>query len=222
VGHYGNVFINPRYELIVPNTNLAVTLADIKAWLKIDISDDDALITSLIKASTLEIERYIRRELLRKTFKLYLDTFPSQSIFFNIFRSRTNLILVKRSRLTAITSIEFFSDSVLTVFDDTLYDFTIDDQYSSIFLIDINTLWPITDIRKQAVQITFDAGYGDDESFVPEDLKQALKMLVAFLYENRGDCNTTLSTGGTSSTTEDSMLIGIKAILNLYKIEELQ
>jgi len=222
VGHYGNVFLSPRYELIVPNTNLAVTLEDIKAWLKVDTDTDDALITSLIKAATLEIERYIRRELLTKTFKLYLDTFPSQSIFFNLFRSSDNPILVKRSRLTDIASIEFFSDSVLTVFDDTLYDFTIDDQYSSIFLIDINTIWPITDIRKQSVQITFDAGYGIDNTFVPEDLKQALKMLVAFLYENRGDCNTTMSLGGTSNITEGSMLSGIKAILNLYKIEEVQ
>jgi len=212
-----NNFLSPRYRVTTPNSNLAVSLADVKEWLKIDITDDDALITSLIKAATLEIEKYIRRELLEKTFVLFLDTFAES--FFIYRRSRN--ILVKRSRLTSVLSIQFFIDTVLTVFDDTLYDFTIDEQYSSIYLINKNTIWPTTDIRKQAVQISFIAGYGDDDTFIPEDLKLALKMLIAFLYENRGDCNTTLSTGGTSNTAEESMLIGIKAILNLYKIEEI-
>ena len=217
-----NDFLRPRYQLVTDNDNLAVSLDDVKAWLKIDITTDDALITSLIKAATLEIEKYIRRELLTKLFILYLDTFPLQSILSLSYRySNYNNILVKRSKLNDIASIEYFSDSVLTVFDNSLYDFTFDNQYAEIYLIDLNSVWPITDIRKQAVQITFSAGFGVDESFVPEDLKLALKMLVAFLYENRGDCNTTLSTGGTSSTTEESMLIGIKAILNLYKIEEI-
>jgi uncharacterized phiE125 gp8 family phage protein len=31
------------------------------------------------------------------------------------------------------------------------------------------------------------AGYGDDGTSVPEPLKLALKMLVAFWFENRGD-----------------------------------
>lgn len=212
-----NDFLSPRYQITDTSSGLAVSLDDVKEWLKIDITDDDALITSLIRAATLEIEKYIRRELLDKEFLLLLDTFPTS---FFIYRPSRD-ILVKRSRLGNILSIRFFIDNVLTLFDNTLYDFTIDEQYSSIYLIDKNTIWPTTDIRKQAVQISFAAGYGETSTSVPEDLKLALKMLVAFLYENRGDCNTTLSTGGTSNTAEESMLIGIKAILNLYKIEEI-
>ena len=37
------------------------------------------------------------------------------------------------------------------------------------------------------IEIDLIAGYGNDGSNVPEPLKLALKMLVAFWFENRGD-----------------------------------
>jgi uncharacterized phiE125 gp8 family phage protein len=46
---------------------------------------------------------------------------------------------------------------------------------------DNNTPYPL--------QVIFIAGYGA-ASAVPEDIKTAIKMHVAFLYENRGDTDT--------------------------------
>lgn len=220
---YNNFFLQPRYEITLNNFNLAIDLDDIKSYLKIDNTVDDALITSLIRSATLTIEKYIKRELLTKTFKLYLDSFPLFPNRFNyrLITSSSFPIEVQRSRLSEVISIEFFLDDVLTVFDASLYAFTFDTQYAQIYLINIDTVWPIPDIRKQSVEITFKAGFGDTNISIPEDLKEALRLMIAFLYENRGDCTTTLSTGGTSQLTTSSMLIGATAILDLYRIIEI-
>ena len=39
-------------KLITPATELAVSLADTKAHLRVDVADDDTLITALITAAT--------------------------------------------------------------------------------------------------------------------------------------------------------------------------
>ena len=48
--------------------------------------------------------------------------------------------------------------------------------------------WPdLEDDRPGAVEITYVAGYGDNASDVPEDLRTALRFILADWYENRGD-----------------------------------
>ena len=48
-------------------------------------------------------------------------------------------------------------------------------------------LWPITDLATpDAVRITFTAGYGTDPQLVPGPWKRAIKMLVAWWFDNPG------------------------------------
>jgi uncharacterized phiE125 gp8 family phage protein len=45
--------------------------------------------------------------------------------------------------------------------------------------------WPTTRYLPQAVTVRFRAGYGDDWNSVPEAIRQALMMLVAYWYSQR-------------------------------------
>ncbi len=203
---------NSKYILETGNDTLVVSLAEMKLYLKVDNTADDNLITSLIHAATSLVEKYISRELLNKTFTMYLDLFPFCKQYGNTVESNFNnyTIQVKRSKLQSITSIKYYDNDVLTTLDSALYSFSEDNDYSRIYLIDDSTLWPSTDDRKQAVEIEFVAGYGETTDDVPEDLKTAIKMLVAYIYENRGDCVTTSISSSSANV-----------LLDLYRIREI-
>ncbi len=208
---------NSKYILKTGNANLAVDLADMKAYLKVDSTADDDLITSLIEAATDLAERYTRREFLNKTFTMYLDFFPYYKQYGNTIATLFNnyTILVKRSKLQSITDIKYYSNDILETLDSSLYDFTEDNDYSRIYLIDCDSVYPCVDCRKQAIEIEFIAGYGDDNTSLPEALKTAIKIIVAYMYENRGDCVTN------NNTSDLVMLSGAQPLLDSYKILEI-
>ena len=199
--------LNSKYVLETDNNNLVVSVADAKDYLRItNDNSEDVLIQALIKSATLLIEKYTGRELLNKTFIMYLDFFPYSRRYGNRIEENFNnyTILVKRSLLQSITSIKYYINEVLTTLDSSLYSFTEDNQYSRIYLIDDGSTWVDSDNRKQAVEIEFVAGYGADKTYVPEDFKLKIKRLVAYMYENRGDC---ISLGSSKSGTNLEAII---------------
>ena len=56
-----------------------VTLVDVKGLLRIDDSDDDTLIASMITAIRQRAEEWTRRSFLTQTLTLWLDEFPHRS-----------------------------------------------------------------------------------------------------------------------------------------------
>ena len=53
-----------------------VTLAEAKAHLRVDISDDDDLITAIIKAAREYCEEYLDRTLVHTQWTMRMDAFP--------------------------------------------------------------------------------------------------------------------------------------------------
>ena len=204
--------LNSKYILKTDNANYAVDLTDVKAYLKVDTTSDDTILQGLIKAATLLAERYTRREFLTKTFTMYLDFFPYSKQTGNLVETNFNdeTILVKRSKLQTINSIKYYQNEVLETMTTSLYSFTKDNDYSRIYLK--SGTWADIDNRKQAVEIDFDAGYGATNTSIPQSLKDALKIIIAYMYSNRGDCildNSLL------------MLSGAMPILDMYQIIEI-
>ncbi len=165
------------YELISIVDTTPLTLQEVKDFLKIDDDYSDTEISILIKAVIIKAEQITGRDLINKTYKGYLDCFPA-----------CKSILVQKSKLQSITSIQYLKDGVLTTFDSSKYYFTKKQEYSSIYLND-GELWATdVDARRQAVEITFVAGYGDKGCDIPADMKSAMLRHLNLLYENRGDC----------------------------------
>jgi uncharacterized phiE125 gp8 family phage protein len=157
---------------------LPVALADVKEHLKIAGTDEDTYITNLITVATELAEKITGRDFINKTYEAYLDYFPCNGVKLEI----------RKSKLQSITSIEYYKDGVLTTFASESYDTTNSNLYSQVFLNN-NYSYPTADTRPQAVKITFVAGYGASADDVPQGIKQGLYMLIAGLYENRGDCD---------------------------------
>ena len=168
--------------VLVTNTNSiapAIELAYVKENSKLDGNSFDSLLLSLIKVATEFGERITGRDFINKTYKGFLDCFPGDC----------NSIQITKSKLQSITSIQYLKDNVLTTFDASKYYITeSDNDFSTINLV-YGQSWPTNeDNRKQAVIITFVAGYGDDSCDIPETLKRAMAAHIELLRSNSGDC----------------------------------
>jgi uncharacterized phiE125 gp8 family phage protein len=162
--------------LITPPAAEPVTLLEVKAHLKVDTADDDALITSLITAARARAEWHTGRALVAQSWTLWLDAWPVDGV-----------VEIPLPPLIAITQVTAYADDdSADVLDAATYRVDIFSAPGRLKLK--NALSPpVATLRSiDAVEIAFTAGYGA-ASAVPQAIKQAILCTVADLYSNRGD-----------------------------------
>jgi uncharacterized phiE125 gp8 family phage protein len=167
-------------QILTPPAVEPVTLADAKAHLKVDVSDDDALIGRLIAAARARAEWHLGRALISQSWRLWLDTWPCDGI-----------VEIPLPPLQSVASVTTYAlDDTATVLDPVTYQVDAASQPARLMLKS-NTAQPpdlIGGLRAiNSVAIAFTAGYGDSASDVPSGICAALLELIAFLYEHRGE-----------------------------------
>lgn len=183
---------------MTPAAKLAVSLADVKSWLKNPPSIESDKIEALIESATLTGEKISKRDFVNKTYKTFRDSFSDYPNSYGNYAALVpdysrpadlSEIELKKSKLQSVSSVKYFKDEVLTTVDDSVYYETEEYDYSRIALVDGQS-WPSdVDNRLQAVVIEFVSGYGVDDEAVPADIKTAIKQHVANAFVNRGDCS---------------------------------
>jgi uncharacterized phiE125 gp8 family phage protein len=165
--------MNPK--LITAPEKEPVTLQEAKSHLRIESNDEDVLVTGLIEAAREWCEGYQNRAFITQTWEIALDSFPSE-----------NHIEIPKPPLQSIESVKYYGT------DETEYTFSADsycvDTYSEPgrIVLKFGETWPSDMLRTaNGVIIQFTVGYGDTVASVPEKVKQAIKVLVGQLYENR-------------------------------------
>jgi uncharacterized phiE125 gp8 family phage protein len=163
-------------QLITPPALEPVTLADAKAHLKIDTSDDDALIARLIAAARARAEWHLGRALITQGWRQWLDQWPCNGV-----------IEIPLPPLQSVASVTVYAlDDSASVLDPATYQ--VDAASAPARLTLRSSVSPPINLRAiNAVALEFTAGYGDSASNVPAPLVEALLELVAFLYEHRGE-----------------------------------
>jgi len=150
-----------------------VTLTEAKAHCRVDYTDDDTLITSLIVAAREYCEEITRRAFITQTWDYKKDRFKGDEID------------LPKGPLISVTSVKYIDN---TGTEQTLatseYDVrTYTSEQGEIGLA-FSKFWPVVRAVDDAVTIRFVAGYGA-ASDVPQAIKQAMLMLIAHWYENR-------------------------------------
>jgi uncharacterized phiE125 gp8 family phage protein len=146
-----------------------VTLAEAKAWLKLDGSDEDALVSTLIAAARLHVEGTTGRALLAQTWRLVLDRWPENFV-----------IRLPVSPVMSLSAI------IATDGDGLETEVALDgiELGRSELLLPADFAFPA--LRgHQGVAIDYVSGYGEDAEAVPQPLKQALLLLMAYWFEHR-------------------------------------
>jgi uncharacterized phiE125 gp8 family phage protein len=148
------------------------TVAELKAFLRVDADDDDAVIASLIAAARAQIEAMTRRVLLVQSWRITRDAWP-----------RDGRIALRTGPLRALIAARVV-DADGTAHDIDLQRFVIDAEGGVIAA----PAWSLPQPGRGAAGIALDVelGYGTQGSDVPELLRHAVRSLVAHWYENRG------------------------------------
>ena len=148
-----------------------------KAHLRVTVDDDDELIDVLIAAARRTLERSTARSFIDTSWTYTLDRFPD---------SASKPIRLPRSPVDSVTSIKYTdTDAVLQTWSSAEYDVDAASEPGRIVPA-YGYTWP-SDVRPgtNAVTILFKAGYGTTVASVPADLRVAVKMVLAHLYEHR-------------------------------------
>jgi len=162
-----------NFELITPAASLPLTLAETKQHLRVDFSDDDALIETLIGAAADAVEQMINRVLINSTYAHYFPMFPS-----------TDSELELQAGVSSITSVQYLdADGALQTLDPATYE--LGKGTVNCLRLANSQSWPTTLTHPEAVTVTVVAGFGADRHSVPDSVKAAMKLLISHWYENR-------------------------------------
>ena len=177
-----------------------VSVEEAKAHLRVDGSDDDAYIGTLITTARSHVETITRRALITQTWKLVLDDWPD------------DVLELYLPPLVSVSSLTYKdADGDTQTFASSNYVVDADSVPGRLCLAD-DASWPSDDLYPMgAVQIQYVAGYGDADE-VPQPIKSAILLLVGHYYENR---EAALVAQGANV---QELPIGIEALLSSYRV----
>jgi uncharacterized phiE125 gp8 family phage protein len=165
-------------KLVTPPATEPISLAEIKAHLRVIGSDEDSVITAYLQAAREMCELESRRAFVTQALALGLETWPFA------WPLDTHVAL-PRPPLQSITSVTYIDYAGVTrnmPGADYIADTT---SEPGRLLLAYNASWPSATLRPgPAITITFVAGYGNAGA-VPERYKQAIRLLAGHFYENR-------------------------------------
>lgn len=148
-----------------------VSLAEAKAYLRIDDGTEDALITTLIAAARLHVEGVTGQALLTQSWRLVLDAWPEDRL--------VRLPVGPVISVTAITTYDM--DGVGTAVP--LAQFQTLAGENQLYLPAQVSGMPL--LRQRAgIEVDYVAGYGVAAD-VPQDIRQALLGLITHWFEHR-------------------------------------
>lgn len=144
-----------------------VTLAEAKLYLRLDGSEEDALVTSLISAARASAEHYLRKSLMTQSWSLTLESFAGNKAVLTMgpvlsITSVTTIDEAGNETTLATTAYRLAGGSVVVITEGQLAD---------------------------RLVVVYAAGYGDAED-VPAPIKQGMLMHVTRLYERCGEDDT--------------------------------
>jgi uncharacterized phiE125 gp8 family phage protein len=148
-----------------------VSLNEVKEHLRVDFTDHDTLISSLIEAATGHLEKRCRRAFVTQEWRLELAAFAAE-------------IEIPLPPLVSVDQIDYTdaagSQQTLPA---SVYNVDTASTPGRVVRAD-GADWPETKMVPGAVRIAFTAGFGGAAD-VPGDIKAAIKLMVGHWYENR-------------------------------------
>lgn len=176
-------------------TSTPVSLADAKAHLRVDISDDDALITAYIAAAVDHLDGWsgiLGRALVTQSWRQDF--------------ARFGCLRLSLGPVASITEIKYFDgDNAEQTLADSVYTHH-SDALGTYVALKPDQVWPSTYSRPDAVSVTYVAGSAAAD--VPPALRAAILLMVGNWYANRE---------ATSEAAMAELPIGAYALVSPYR-----
>jgi uncharacterized phiE125 gp8 family phage protein len=170
-------------QIITPPAAEPVTVAEVKARLRLTNAVDDAMIASHITAAREFAEKVTRRSLAYKSFAFFMDGFPCPS----------DPIRVPVPPLIAVSAIKYLDATLTQQTWDAAEYFVAAMQSPALIVAKPGFIYPCAGPVPGAVEIDFTAGYGyagDAQAqppiapgpVCPEHLKEGIRQLAVHIY----------------------------------------
>ncbi|MDZ7809198.1 MAG: phage head-tail connector protein [Arhodomonas sp.] len=177
-----------------------VTLDQAKTHLRVDGTDQDTEITSLIAMARQRVEQETERALITQEWELTLDYWPG-------------VIEVPLPPLQSVQSIQYLDTAgTLQTLDASLYRVDTARQPGRITPA-YGQSWPSVRDVTGTITVAFTAGYGDDATDVPGPIRQAMLLLIG-----TADCNREMLVIGTIATELQKNYDWLLAPYRLYHL----
>lgn len=151
-----------------------ITLAEAKQFIRVEHDDDDDIITALIAGSRIHVETQTRRALITQSWRLVRDVWPE-----------LGCVPVLPVPLRTLDAARVYKIDGSTQGID-IGAFTVDKAAAPARLTFMRGALPTPERPAAGIEIDVTCGYGAAPENVPEPLRQAIRLLVAHWYENRG------------------------------------
>ncbi|MBY0382572.1 MAG: head-tail connector protein [Xanthobacteraceae bacterium] len=148
-----------------------LSVADAKAFLRVEHDDDDAIIASLISSARNHVEALTRRGLITQTWRLVLDRWPDDG-----------RIRPKLGPLQSVAAARVY-DQTNAASEIDVARFVVDAASGTIAAPGV--FLPLSGRALAGIELDVVIGFGAATD-VPQVLLQAIRMVVAHWYENRG------------------------------------
>lgn len=161
-----------RLRVVTPPAAEPVTLAEAKAHLRLEGTDDDTYVEVLIQAARQHVEEVCWRGVVTQTWEAVLSCFPSEEA-----------VMLPGGNLASITSVAYTDgdgDAQTMSTDDYEADTV---SVPGRLVLSYDAAWPSTRSQWDAVRVRYVVGW--EVANVPAPVKQALLLLVSQMYEHR-------------------------------------
>lgn len=190
-----------KYQISSQPAVEPVSLSEAKDHLRIDGSDEDTYLATIITASRKYCEQYCNRAFITQTWLQYPSDF-------------TDGIKLSINPVQSVTSITYYdTDGNSQTLAANQYQVDLSADICRIYEA-VNVDFPdVQDEKINPITITYVSGYGDAATDVPMDIIHAIKLMISHLFQNREMINV-----GQGISTQIPMPDAVKVLLNNYRL----
>eukprot|EP01032_Pedospumella_encystans_P001696 gene1696-1977_t len=157
---------------LAPPTAEPLTLVEIRAHLRLDTEEEDALLSALAIVAREHLERETGLVLAARDFRLCLDDWPADGI-----------VTIARGPVRAVASVTVYDgEGEPQVVDLAGHLLDGDARPARLWLREV----PEPGRTMNGIEVEFSAGFGESGADVPETLKRAMLLHVAAMFACRG------------------------------------
>lgn len=160
------------YIMTAPPLAEALTLAEVKAHLRLDGAEEDGLLVALIRVAREHLERVTGLCLTVQSWRLLLDSIPEDGV-----------IHIARGPVQAVESLRLYDEAGEEILLP-LQGHVLDGDARPARLMLGRSIAGLRAVN--GVEVDFTAGFGESGAEVPDTLKRAMLMHVAQMFAFRG------------------------------------